>query len=71
MDVFARHLSRLPLGLRGVAYLEGGPEASLVVNAEAARAQEMGSYEDGLDPNDGNREFWDLPNVLGFVPIER
>lgn len=54
------------LGLRGVAYMEGGPEASLVVDEPTARVSEMGSYEDGFNPNDDNHAFWDLPNVVGF-----
>ena len=49
-------------------YLEGGPEASLVVSAEGQRVREVGSYEDGFNENDDNVEFWDVPNVIGFAP---
>lgn len=54
------------LGLRGLAFMEGGPEASLVVDVPGAEVREMGSYEDGFYPSDDNHEFWDLPNVVGF-----
>jgi hypothetical protein len=61
-------LAEPSLGLRGVVYMEGGPEASLVVEAGEASVREVGSWEDGFNPNDDNRAFWDLPNVLGFAP---
>jgi len=53
-------------GLRGMIYMEGGPEASLVVDAEGVRVSEVGSYEDGFNENDDNHEFWDVPNVVAF-----
>lgn len=56
------------LGIRGLVYMEGGPEASLIVDAEGQRVIEMGSWEDGFWENDGNHELWDLPNVIGFAP---
>lgn len=67
MNVLARMLTDLNLGLRGLTYLEGGPEASLVVADGETRVSEMGSWEDGFNPNDDNRVFWDLPNVIGFT----
>lgn len=58
-------------GLRGMIYMEGGPEASLVVNAEGHRVAEIGSYEDGFNENDDNDVFWQVPNVVAFESIER
>ena len=66
MRAVSRMLSDDALGLRGMIYLEGGPEASLYVDAEGERVEEIGSYEDGFNPNDNNRVFWDLPNVIAF-----
>lgn len=68
MEDLARMLAAPELGLRGLAYMEGGPEASVVVHAEGVRVREMGSYEDGFNPNDDNRALWDLPNIIGFAP---
>lgn len=65
MQVLSEMLSS-GLGLRGLAYMEGGPEASLVVSEPGVAVSEMGSYEDGFNPNDDNHAFWDLPNVVGF-----
>jgi hypothetical protein len=66
--VLNRMLAEPSLGLRGVVYMEGGPEASLVVEAGPSPVREMGSWEDGFNANDDNRVFWDLPNVIGFAP---
>ena len=55
-------------GLRGMIYMEGGPEASLVVNAEGHRVAEIGSYEDGFNENDDNDVFWQVPNIVAFEP---
>ncbi|MGF1467564.1 MAG: phosphodiester glycosidase family protein [Sandaracinaceae bacterium] len=67
MGVLSRMLVDLDLGLRGLAYMEGGPEASLVVRTDTEDVALMGSWEDGFYPEDTNRAFWDLPNVLGLV----
>lgn len=67
MQRLARMLVDLDLGLRGLVYMEGGPEASLMVRAEGERVGLMGSYEDGFYPSDDNRAYWDLPNVVGFA----
>ncbi len=68
MEVLSRMLESMHLGIRGLAYMEGGPEASLVVAHPRARVSETGSYEDGFMENDDNHAFWDLPNVIGFAP---
>jgi hypothetical protein len=67
MQVLARMLSAPELGLRGLVYMEGGPEASLMVDAEGQHVGEMGSWEDGFHEADDNQEYWDLPNVIGVV----
>lgn len=53
--------------LTGALFMEGGPEASLVVDGDPP-LQRVGSYETGFVENDGNSAFWWLPNVLGVQP---
>lgn len=67
MHVLSRMLAAPELGLRGLVYMEGGPEASLVVNAEGQHLALMGSWEDGFHPADDLHEMWDLPNVVGLT----
>jgi len=54
------------LGIRGLVYMEGGPEASLIVSDGPYRVTEIGSWEDGFWENDDNRRLWELPSVIGF-----
>jgi hypothetical protein len=68
MQVLAQMLAADSLGIRGLVYMEGGPEASLIARGEAVHVQEVGSYEDGFHPMDSNRDFWRIPNVIGFAP---
>lgn len=68
MEVFNRMLASPAFGIRGLIYLEGGPESSLYVDAEGQRVSEIGSYETGFYESDANRVFWDLPNVVAFEP---
>jgi hypothetical protein len=56
------------LDLQGALFLEGGPEASLVVKAERGELSLVGSYETGFVENDGNLAFWWLPSVLALQP---
>jgi hypothetical protein len=56
------------LGLAGALFLEGGPEASLVVRGDHAEISRVGSYETSFVENDENKSFWWLPNVLGLEP---
>ena len=69
---FATHdlvaaLLGFPLGLERLMYVEGGPEASLYVEADGrAAVSEVGSFETGFFENDANRIFWPLPNVIAF-----
>jgi hypothetical protein len=53
--------------LAGAIFLEGGPEASLVVRGKTGSLERVGSYETGFFENDGNTAFWDLPNVIMLV----
>jgi len=53
--------------LAGAIFLEGGPEASLVVRGSAGELARVGSYETGFVEHDDNHEFWALPNVIGLT----
>lgn len=65
MQVLSRMLAAPSLGVRGLVYMEGGPEASLVVEAGRERVRVMGSWEDGFHEADDLQQMWDLPNVVG------
>ena len=54
------------LDLAGALFLEGGPEASLVVRGADGELLRMGSYETGFVENDSNQSFWWLPNVIAL-----
>ncbi len=56
------------LDLSGALFLEGGPEASLVVRGSEGELTRVGSYESGFVENDENKTFWWLPNVLALEP---
>jgi hypothetical protein len=56
------------LGMAGALFLEGGPEASLVVRGDNTELARVGSYETGFVENDENKSFWWLPNVLALEP---
>ncbi len=64
---FARNLLRLPLGLTRAMYCEGGPEASVYIKSSDYELRLTGSYETGFIENDSNKDFWPIPNVLGFA----
>ncbi len=60
-------LRALPLDLQRLMYVEGGPEASLVVEVKGQVAvSEVGSFETGFHEADDNQVLWPLPNVLAF-----
>jgi len=65
MSELATAVSRLDLA--GALFLEGGPEASLLVDGDPPLAR-VGSFETGFVENDGNQAFWWLPNVVGVAP---
>ena len=54
------------LDLAGALFLEGGPEASLVVRGSEGELLRMGSYETNFVENDANQAFWWLPNIIGL-----
>ncbi len=54
------------LGMSGALFLEGGPEASLVVRGSNGELSRVGSYETNFVENDENKSFWWLPNVIGL-----
>jgi hypothetical protein len=66
MARLSRMLAAPALGLRGMIVVEGGPAASLFVDAEGVRVSAIGSYEDGFHENDDNHDFWDVPNLIAF-----
>lgn len=68
MGAFRRILAAPEVGLRAALYLEGGPEASLVVRTGVRAVSEVGSYESGFFESDDNHRFWDIPNVIGLQP---
>lgn len=65
MHDFVQMVSDLNLGLLGLIYLEGGPEASLYVNGFTEKHSLIGSYETGFFESDDNDRFWPIPNVIG------
>lgn len=67
MAVLNQMMVDLELGIRGLVYMEGGPEASLIVRDGAHRVTEMGSWEDGFWENDDNHDLWPIPSVIGFT----
>ena len=59
-------VSLAALDLAGALFLEGGPEASLVVRGDDGQLSRVGSYETNFVENDSNHSFWWLPNVLAL-----
>jgi hypothetical protein len=68
MAVLNEMIAGMSLGIRGLVYMEGGPEASLVVRDEQRSLTEIGSWEDGFNENDDNHRLWEIPSVIGFRP---
>jgi hypothetical protein len=61
-------LRGLPLDLKRLMYVEGGPEASLYAKVDGRElVSRVGSFETGFLEHDENRAFWPIPNVIGFV----
>ena len=56
----------LDLKLYNAMYLEGGPEASLVVSAGKTQWNLFGSYETGFFESDANTQAWPIPNIIGI-----
>ena len=57
-----------PLDLVALQYAEGGPEATLSIDAGAVHETFVGSYETGFYESDRNTSAWNVPNVLVVVP---
>lgn len=60
-------LMQLPIGLKGLMYVEGGPEAQLYVKGEGVEYEWFGSFETGFNENNKNAVAWPVPNVVGLV----
>jgi len=52
--------------LRNAIYLEGGPETSLYIDIKDHCIEKIGSYVSQTYANDNNKDFWDLPNIIGI-----
>jgi hypothetical protein len=65
---FIDAVQALPLSVARAMYQEGGPEATLYVNAGGLELERIGSFETGLNETDGNLAAWPLPNVFGIRP---
>jgi hypothetical protein len=59
-------LLSLPINLKRLMYLEGGPEASFYVNHPKLKVEKFGSYETGFNENDNNDHFLEIPNVIAI-----
>ncbi len=61
-----RILLSLPLDIRNVMYVEGGPESSLYVHADGKEIKSFGSYETDFYFSDDNDQYWPIPNVMAI-----
>jgi uncharacterized protein YigE (DUF2233 family) len=68
MTDFAKLIAAPELRIAQMFYVEGGPEASLYVQAGSTSVRAIGDYETGFFRRDSNDEFWELPNVVGVAP---
>ena len=66
---FVNELLALPINLKRLMYLEGGPEASFYLQHPSLKLEKCGSYETGFNENDNNKQFWDIPNLIGIKRI--
>ncbi len=58
-------LSKQPLGLIGLMYLEGGPETSYYINHPQLKVAKMGCYVSRTWPRNNCSEFRKIPQVIG------
>lgn len=58
-------LSKQPLGLVGLMYLEGGPETSYFINHPNLKVAKMGCYVSRSWQRDNCSEFRKIPQVIG------
>jgi len=66
MHDLVNHLRKLPIQLKRLMYLEGGPEAQLYLKTPQLEQQWVGSYETNFNENDNNKQAWIIPNVIGI-----
>ena len=71
MTDFNRLVAAPALKMRAAVYLEGGPEASLFVDAAGVSVREVGSFEDFFYESHDNPGFWPIPNVIGFAAANK
>jgi hypothetical protein len=67
MRELAEMLADSALGLRQMVFVEGGPEATLIVEAGSLHVREVGLRRDlppGLEGDDST--LWSLPNIVGI-----
>jgi hypothetical protein len=62
-------LTGLPIALRTLMYVEGGPEAQMFIQSDQVEMEFVGSYETGFRENDSNASAWPIPNVIGIVRL--
>lgn len=60
-----RELLASGIDLVAAQHLEGGPEAQLYVSSGPVELEMFGSYETSFKEDEGNRQSWPIPNVLG------
>ena len=60
-------LLRLPLNIKGMMYVEGGPEAQLYIKSGKHEYEWFGSFETGFNEDNKNAIAWPIPNVVGIV----
>ncbi len=66
VNEFINFMLKSGLKIQTAMYLEGGPEASLYVNAPKIEILKFGSYVSRTNPDDDNIELRKMPNVLGI-----
>ena len=60
-------LMKLPLGLTGAMYTEGGPEAQLFIRGGGQELEFIGSFETGFMETDSIAMALPVPNVIGVA----
>ena len=67
---FNNILLTLPINIKNAMYVEGGPEASLYINAEKVEMEinlKVGNQKAGSSEENDNQSVWPIPNVIGVV----
>jgi len=60
-------LLELPLKLKSLMYVEGGPEAQLYIRSGKHEYEFFGSFETGFNEDNKNSIAWPVPNVIGIA----